>query len=106
MAIFKRLLPLTVAAFAVALVLAYSSADESDKPAKDGKEKSAKTKPLTKAEKAAAQKALEPFNSYVGGWRGAGQVRRGSAAPGAVVRPDPPSGAGSRDRRDGPGDLA
>jgi len=80
MAIFKRLLPLTVGALAVALVLADSSADESEKPAKDAKETAAKTKPLTKAEKAAAQKALEPFNSYVGGWRGAGQVRRGSRA--------------------------
>ncbi|MBC8290243.1 MAG: hypothetical protein H8E37_07990 [Planctomycetes bacterium] len=53
----------------------YSSADESDKPVT---EPATKAKPLTKAEKAAAQKALEPFNSYVGGWRGAGQVRRGS----------------------------
>lgn len=32
----------------------------------------------TKESRAAVQKALAPFNSLIGGWRGSGQVRRGS----------------------------
>lgn len=51
------------------------SADDSGEKADPA---STRVQPLTKAGKAAAQKALEPFNSYIGGWRGAGQVRRGS----------------------------
>jgi len=39
-----------------------------------------RTKPLDQAAKTAARKALEPLNPFIGGWRGAGQVRRGSRA--------------------------
>lgn len=52
------------------------------RPAKTNpaKAKPVKLKPLSKTEKAAAQEALGAFNSFIGGWRGAGQVRRGSRA--------------------------
>ena len=53
------------------LVMATGKADDS----------TTRPKPLTKEQKSAAQKALgEPFGPLVGGWRGAGQVRRGSRA--------------------------
>lgn len=34
--------------------------------------------PASSSSRAAIQKALSPFNSLIGGWRGSGQVRRGS----------------------------
>lgn len=70
----RRFMPSVAAIAALLFVLVHSRADEADKS-----EAPTKVKPLTKAEKVAAQEALGPFNSYIGGWRGAGQVRRGSS---------------------------
>ncbi len=51
--------------------------------ASEAEEKSAEPEPAaseksTKESRAAVQKALAPLNSLIGGWRGSGQVRRGS----------------------------
>lgn len=72
---FKLLTTFTLAAALFSTAL-WSHADD----VKSGDAAKPKPNPLSKDEKAVVQKALEPFNSFIGGWRGAGQVRRGSRA--------------------------
>jgi hypothetical protein len=72
---------LTVSVIFVALSGIANDTKKSDRPEpRPTKTKPQKTKPLSKTEKAAAQEALGALNSFIGGWRGAGQVRRGSRA--------------------------
>ncbi|MDA0589769.1 MAG: hypothetical protein O2820_10670 [Planctomycetota bacterium] len=74
---FKRT---SLAVLTISVIFAAISGVADDKEKSEAPEAKplVKTKPLTKVEKAVAQEALGAFNAFIGGWRGAGQVRRGS----------------------------
>lgn len=61
-----------LAAAVLAISLTGSHADD------DGVKSTGSKSPPDKATRSAIQEALSPFNSLIGGWRGVGQVRRGS----------------------------